>query len=626
MTKVCGLTTATYTVAATSGATSFKWTLPTGITCSLGASPVTIPVVTSGSNTITVNIDPTFISGTLSVMAVNSCSMSLAKTLAISKLLSAPTTLTGIVTGLCPSGVSSTVYTCGAVAGASSYLWIAPTGATITAGQGTTSATISFGATFTSGNISVQALNACGNSLLKTLAIKSTLATPTLTSTLTTGLCPSGVASATYTCGTVTGATSYLWTLPTGATITAGAGTTAVTISFGASFVSGSISVQAQNACGNSAAKVLAVRSILLPPATLTGITTGLCPSGIASTTYTCATVAGATSYLWTVPTGATITAGAGTTAATISFGATFTTGNISVQAVNACGNSTAKVLAVHSTLLAPATLTGQTTGLCVAGTSTATYTCAAVTGATSYVWTIPSGATLTSGAGTTSVVVTFGASFTSGSITVKGINACGNGLTKTLVVNSTLLSPGIIAGTTAVCANSTGNTYSILPVTGATSYLWTVPAGATITSGAGTTSIVVDFGTTVTTGITVKGVNACGNGLARTLTLAMTCMGTHVTTDKSMIDNNAVLNTIELYPNPTSDNLNINLTSDSDKEVVIEIFNTLGSRVSSIHYSLTVGENLLNTKVSDFMNGVYFVHVTDLSTFEVQNKTFIKQ
>ncbi|NNC94027.1 MAG: Ig-like domain-containing protein [Chitinophagales bacterium] len=55
---------------------------------------------------------------------------------------------------------------------------------------------------------------------------------------------------------------------------------------------------------------------------------------------------------------------------------------------------------------------------------------------------------------------------------------------------------PGIItASNTSVCENTTGETYSITAVAGATSYVWTAPVGATITSGQGTTSITVDFG-----------------------------------------------------------------------------------------------------------------------------------
>lgn len=55
---------------------------------------------------------------------------------------------------------------------------------------------------------------------------------------------------------------------------------------------------------------------------------------------------------------------------------------------------------------------------------------------------------------------------------------------------------PGAITGSTSVCAGTTGN-YSISAVPLATSYTWTVPPGAIINSGQGTTSINVTFGTT---------------------------------------------------------------------------------------------------------------------------------
>ncbi|MGZ6414221.1 MAG: beta strand repeat-containing protein, partial [Bacteroidia bacterium] len=518
-----GLASATYTCGAVTGATGYTWTAPTGATVTAG----------QGTSSATISFGATFTTGNISVVATNTCGSSVAKTLTVRSTLLAPATLTGPATGLCPSGVASATYTCGAVAGATGYTWTAPAGATVTAGQGTSIATISFGATFTTGSISVVATNACGSGLAKTLAVRSTLLAPATLTGTTTGLCPSGIASTTYTCAAVTGATSYTWTAPTGATVTAGQGTLSATISFGATFTTGNISVVAANACGSSTAKTLAVRSTLLAPATLTGITTGLCPSGIASTTYTCAAVTGATGYTWTAPSGATVTAGQGTTSATISFGATFTTGSISVVAANACGSSTAKTLALRSTLLAPATLTGITTGLCPSGVASTVYTCAAVTGATAYTWTAPSGATVTAGQGTTSATISFSGTFTTGNISVVATNACGSGLAKTLAVRSLLAAPGVITGSSTVCAHSTGNLYSIAAVTGATSYLWTAPAGAVIT-GQGTNSISVDFATSAGA-ITVKAINACGNSPVRSFSTSMNCMGTDANENRSV-------------------------------------------------------------------------------------------
>jgi hypothetical protein len=53
---------------------------------------------------------------------------------------------------------------------------------------------------------------------------------------------------------------------------------------------------------------------------------------------------------------------------------------------------------------------------------------------------------------------------------------------------------PPPISGPTDVCEGQTGAVYSVTPVAGAT-YNWTVPAGATIVSGQGTSSITVNFG-----------------------------------------------------------------------------------------------------------------------------------
>lgn len=74
--------------------------------------------------------------------------------------------------------------------------------------------------------------------------------------------------------------------------------------------------------------------------------------------------------------------------------------------------------------------------------------------------------------------------------------------------------SAGTITGTSSVCQGQTGVIYSVPPITNATSYTWTLPAGATIIAGSGTDSITVNFSSSALSGnITVFGTNACGNG-----------------------------------------------------------------------------------------------------------------
>jgi hypothetical protein len=72
----------------------------------------------------------------------------------------------------------------------------------------------------------------------------------------------------------------------------------------------------------------------------------------------------------------------------------------------------------------------------------------------------------------------------------------------------------GQIAGVPSVCEGDKEVAYSVAPVTGATGYVWNLPAGATISSGAHTPNITVDFSSGASSGdISVYGTNACGSG-----------------------------------------------------------------------------------------------------------------
>ena len=65
------------------------------------------------------------------------------------------------------------------------------------------------------------------------------------------------------------------------------------------------------------------------------------------------------------------------------------------------------------------------------------------------------------------------------------------------------------------ICQGQTGVIYTVPVITNATSYIWTLPFGATITAGANTNSITVDFSSSASSGnITAQGSNICGNGV----------------------------------------------------------------------------------------------------------------
>ncbi|MBN4051613.1 hypothetical protein JYU16_02250, partial [bacterium AH-315-M05] len=112
-----------------------------------------------------------------------------------------------------------------------------------------------------------------------------------------------------------------------------------------------------------------------------------------------------------------------------------------------------------------------------------------------SYAWTVPAGASITAGAGTNAITVTFGS--TSGNVQVVETNSAGCiGSTVTLVVTvNPFPTTSAITGPVTVCEGSVGNIYSVTE-TGGSSYVWTVPAGASITTNTGD-SITVTFGST---------------------------------------------------------------------------------------------------------------------------------
>jgi hypothetical protein len=143
---------------------------------------------------------------------------------------------------------------------------------------------------------------------------------------------------------------------------------------------------------------------------------------------------------------------------------------------------------------------------------STITYTIPGNIGST-YNWTISGNATIESGAGTNSISVLFGNNAnTSAIISVTETNPYGNATSSANVSigNSPVVTS--IAGSDSVGYNSTGVVYSVPNNPGST-YAWTVPTGATIVSGNGTNSIVVDFGPSGGTGaVSVVETNSYGS------------------------------------------------------------------------------------------------------------------
>ena len=222
------------------------------------------------------------------------------------------------------------------------------------------------------------------------------------------------------------------------------------------------------------------------------------------------------TNYNWSVSLGGTILSGAGTNTVTVSWPYA---GNRSIS-VNYTNTSGCSALAptIYNVTINPAAIPtiGSSNNPCINSTNNQYIT---NSGMLNYVWAISPGGTIVSGLGTSTIDVTWtgvGAQWVSVSYT----NTFGcTAVTPTvynLFVNPLPNAAGSITGTAAVCAGTNGVAYSCAEILNATTYTWTLPAGATIATGAGTKSITVNFGANALSGnITVAGTNSCGNGTA---------------------------------------------------------------------------------------------------------------
>jgi hypothetical protein len=331
---VCSGSISAYSVTAVSGATSYIWTLPTGWT---GSSTTNSINATAGSS-----------GGTITVVAVNSCGNSVARTtsVSVSSVLSQPGSISvsGGSAKVCPG--DSRIYATAAATGVT-FNWSPPAGATISSGQGTNSVTVLYTANFISnGTLSVVKNNSCGNSTARTLAIsRNTPSTPGTMSGIFSGLC--SLSNMSYSVPAVAGMT-YTWAVPSGAIIASGQTTHSITVNWPAASFTGSITVKANNACGSSALRSMTVRGVPATPSVINGSAT-LCPNSTGNA-FNISPVYSATTYTWTGPAGSAISDGVITSAnnvlitasnaVTLNVASLTSTSKLLVRANNSCGTS----------------------------------------------------------------------------------------------------------------------------------------------------------------------------------------------------------------------------------------------------------------------------------------------
>lgn len=472
------------------------------------------------------------------------------------------------------------------------YNWSVPPGSVVFSGQGTSVIIVLFGAT--AGNVAVDVITDCGT-VNRSMAVSPMSCPfyaggdsdgfdeePVCASNLNGGpvfsvtgitgsssFCEFGNESFTAAVTNAPANTYYDWTVPADATILSGQGTATILVAFGNT--NGSVGVTIITDCATVIPSAFPVTvtscsfyaggdndgfSSAQQCATLLDGTPALLPGPIVGSTTFCdfATESYSinpqgttvdTRYVWSVPVGATIVSGQGTTTILVAFANN--SGNVSVDVSNQCqtinvtlpvvttpcifyaggdndGFSVVQQCATNlngGSVFSPGPIVGSVSS-CNFSTESYSITVAGSLPTTVYNWSVPVGATIVSGQGTTTILVLFGN--TNGNVAVAISNECetinvslpvtvancifyaggsndGFSQTRTCATNlagGSVFSPGPITGATAFCNFST-ESYSIVVggATTTTTYTWSVPAGASIVSGQGTTTILVAFGST---------------------------------------------------------------------------------------------------------------------------------
>jgi large repetitive protein len=497
------------------------------------------------------------------------------------------------------------------LAGTIVYNWTVPAGATIVSGQGSNAIVVNFGNTF--GNICVTADDGTGPgapSCLNTFAAPTRPAQPSAINGPSTTVCPGQFI--TYSVAADPLAQTYHWIIPARMTLISGAGTNSIVILVDSGFVWGYLRVSASNCRGTSGQFVIGVYSAPAKPGSVSGPQVGACPNG--TYTYSFAPVPGATSYTWYAPPGCVITSpvASGNPLTTnvasvdITFPANFSFGTLYIAANSGCNSSELREMQIRSLPSKPGGIHGPFYGVC--GQSNVMYTLDSVPGATSYTWSFSSSAlTIINGNGNDTVYVDYLPGFDHGTFCVTANDACGSSIARCGVVFARPKTPAYIDGPIGACNTIPASAiayYSVDSIFGVTNYQWSVPPGATITAGQGTTDITVNYMGASNGNVSVFTGNACGTSQVRSLSIVVN--NCRMNADGTItIDEPATV-----FPNPATDHATVQFSSNANEEYTLRLLDITGREIYSVRHEAVDGTNSENLDLANFPKGIYMVEL----------------
>ena len=233
-------------------------------------------------------------------------------------------------------------------------------------------------------------------------------------------------------------------------------------------------------------------------------------------------------------------------------------------------------------------------------------------------------------------------------------------------------MNAGSITGSSNVCQGLSSVTYTVPIINNATSYIWSLPSGA---SGSSTTnSIIANYGPSAVSGnIKVKGHNACGDGVESALVVnvypvpmaPVISINSGVLQSNSssgnqwVLDNNIIQNAvnyqytpsqagnyyvivtlngcpsppsntisyiptgieevndnkgISMYPNPTTGLVKIVISDKMDSNYSVDVYNSNGSLLRELKKDRSVSD--FDLDLSQYPAGIYIISIKSTGVF----------
>ena len=249
-------------------------------------------------------------------------------------------------------------------------------------------------------------------------------------------------------------------------------------------------------------------------------------------------------------------------------------------------------------------------------GQTSVTYTIPIISSATSYLWTLPAGANGTSTSN--SITIDFSTIAMSGDLIVKGSNSCATGDSSllTITVNPLPDAAGLITSinSDSVSINENDVLYTVQPINNATTYIWSYSGtGVTFMPSSTTTtdSVRINFANNATSGnLTVKGHNACGDGLSSVIyPIYVSPVGINE------MDNSFIY---RIYPNPTKGIISIEIDFLSEKSE-LQLYNLQGKIIYSEFIYNSNNRLIKEINLNAYPKGIYFVKIKNTKIVKVE-------